>query len=241
MSAAAVLVFARCIGFASRAPGLSHPSVPGMVRVIVGCALASAVVPSVRGVHVPGGGAMLACSFVGEVLFGVAIGQFAALLYDAAYAGGRVVDDYAGVRAIAPSAEMVAPSGFGRIWSIAFTGGFFLFGAYRIAILAFADTFRSVPPGAAVSGSSVLAYAGALGETMMLAALAVAGPAVALAFVVQVALAAVSRAVPRLGGVTLVSPFVFAAAIVATAVSLPALEGLAAHPYVHAPLATAAR
>lgn len=197
--------------------------------------MALAVAPSVRGGHVAGG-ALLAFSFVGEVLFGAAIGQFAALLYDAAYAGGRVVDDYAGVRAIAPSAQMVAPSGFGRIWSIAFTGGFFVFGAYRIAILAFADTFRSVPPGVGVSGSSVLAYAGALGETMMLAALAVAGPAVALAFVVQVALAAVSRAVPRLGGVTLVSPFVFAAAIVATAVSLPALEGMAAHPYVHAPL-----
>lgn len=235
MSGAAVLAFARCIGFAARAPGLSHPSVPATVRVIVGCALALAVAPSVRGVHVAGG-ALLAFSFVGEVLFGAAIGQFAAVLYDAAYAGGRVVDDYAGVRAIAPSAEMVAPSGFGRIWSIAFTGGFFVFGAYRIAILAFADTFRSVPPGVGVSGSSLLAYAGALGETMMLAALAVAGPAVALAFVVQVALAAVSRAVPRLGGVTLVSPFVFAAAIVATAVSLPALEGMAAHPYVHAPL-----
>lgn len=235
MSGAAVLAFARCIGFAARAPGLSHPSVPGIVRVVVGVALALAVAPSVRGVHVAGG-ALLALSFVGEVLFGAAIGQFAAVLYDAAYAGGRVVDDYAGVRAIAPSAQMVAPSGFGRIWSIAFTGGFFVFGAYRIAILAFADTFRSVPPGVGVSGSSLLAYAGALGETMMLAALAVAGPAVALAFVVQVALAAVSRAVPRLGGVTLVSPFVFAAAIAATAVSLPALEGMAAHPYVHAPL-----
>lgn len=240
MSAVAVLVFARCIGFAARAPGLSHPSVPAVVRVIVGCALALAVVPSVRGVHVDGGGALLTFCFVGEVLFGAAIGQFASLLYDAAYAGGRVVDDYAGVRAITPSAEMVAPSGFGRIWSIAFTGGFFLFGAYRVAILAFADTFRAVPLGADVLGSSVLAYAGALGGTMMLAALAVAGPAVALAFVVQVALAAVSRAVPRLGGVTLVSPFVFAAAIVATAVSLPALEAMASHPYVHAPL-TAAR
>lgn len=206
-----------------------------MVRVIVGCALAFAIAPSARAAHAPSG-ALFAIAVAAEVLFGAAIGQFASLLYDAAYAGGRVVDDYAGVRAIAPSAQLVAPSGFGRIWSIAFTGGFFLFGAYRIVILAFAQTFRTVPPGVGVTAASVVAYAGALGETMMLAALAVAGPAVALAFVVQVALAAVSRAVPRLGGVTLVSPFVFAAAIAATAISVPTLEGLAAHPYVNAPL-----
>ena len=50
----------------------------------------------------------------------------AASLYDGAYAGGRAVDDYVGVKAIAPSVQLVAPSGFGRIWSLAFTGGFFL-------------------------------------------------------------------------------------------------------------------
>ena len=73
----------------------------------------------------------------------------ASLVYDGAYAGGRVVDDYVGVKAIAPSLQLVAPSGFGRVWSLAFTGGFFLSGAYRIALLGFAQSFERIPPGAA--------------------------------------------------------------------------------------------
>ena len=76
------------------------------------------------------------------LLFGAAIGMTASLLYDAAYAGGRVVDDYVCVRAIAPNLQLVAPSGFGRIWSLVFTGGFFLSGGYRVALTEVGRTFH---------------------------------------------------------------------------------------------------
>lgn len=239
MSGATLLAFARCIGFAWRAPGLSHPSVPAPLRVVVGVALALAVSSALRGTRAPVGGA-LAAAFVVELLIGAAIGAFASLLYDGAYAGGRVVDDYSGVHAIAPSAAFVAPSAFGRIWSLAFTGGFFLFGAYRVVILAFAQSFVTIPPGATIGRDAILAYAIALVQTIVLVGLAVAGPAIALSFVAQIALGAISRTVPRLSGVTLASPIVFAAAIIATAVSLPALERAASAPYVNSPLQSTA-
>ena len=240
MTGAALLAFARCAGFAARAPGLSHPSVPSSARVVLAVALSVAVAPRVAHLRAPDGIA-LTFAFAFETLLGAAIGAFGSLLYDGAYAGGRIVDDYAGVRAIAPGADMVAPSGFGRIWSLAFTGGFFLLGAYRIVIPAFASSFSLVPPGGAVARDALLAYAIALPETIALVAIAVAGPAVALAFVAQVALATLARTIPRFGSVTLASPFVFAAAILATAIAVPALEGAAAHPFVHPPLLPAAR
>jgi len=240
VTGAALLAFARCAGFAARAPGLSHPSVPSSARVVLAVALSVAVAPRVAHLRAPDGIA-LTFAFAFETLLGAAIGAFGSLLYDGAYAGGRVVDDYAGVRAIAPGADMVAPSGFGRIWSLAFTGGFFLLGAYRIVIPAFASSFSLVPPGGAVARDALLAYAIALPETIALVAIAVAGPAVALAFVAQVALATLARTIPRFGSVTLASPFVFAAAILATAIAVPALEGAAAHPFVHPPLLPAAR
>jgi len=235
VTGATLLAFARCAGFASRAPGLSHPSVPSSARVVLALALTVAIAPRLSHLRAPDGLA-LTLAFAFEALLGAAIGAFGSLLYDGAYAGGRIVDDYAGVRAIAPGADMVAPSGFGRIWSLAFTGGFFLLGAYRIVIPAFASSFSLVPPGGAVTRDALFAYAVALPETIALVAIAVAGPAVALTFVAQIVLAALARTIPRFGSVTLASPFVFAAAILATAIAVPALESAAAHPFVHPPL-----
>ena len=58
----------------------------------------------------------------------------------------------------------MAPSGFGRMWSLAFTGGFFLFGRYRPTLLAFAQSFDRVPPGAPFDASAWLAFALRLGR-----------------------------------------------------------------------------
>ena len=48
-----------------------------------------------------------------------------------------------------------------------------------------------------------------------------AAPSVGLAFVVQIALGALSRAVPRFGSFTLAFPLAFAAALVAAALAVP--------------------
>jgi flagellar biosynthetic protein FliR len=223
-----------------RAPGLGHPSVPAPVRILIAIALTLAVSPGYEHARGPGGAAF-AFAFAGEVLLGAAIGTFAALLYDGAYAGGRAIDDYVGVRAFAPSVALVAPSGFGRIWSLAFTGGFFLLGAYRIVILAFAQSFAIVPPGASIANATLLTYAIALASTIVLVSLAVCGPAIAAIFVVQAALGALARTISRLGSVTLASPLVFAAAIVATVATVPTLDALAAHPPIRVPLLQASR
>ena len=52
-------------------------------------------------------------------------------------------------------------------------------------------------------------------------ALQVAAPAVAAAFVVQIALGALSRVVPRFGSFTLAFPLAFAAALLASTVVVP--------------------
>lgn len=236
MTATALLVFARCAGFASRAPGFSHPSVPHTLRAGIALLLAVAIAPGLRAVHFDG--LRLLVALVVEFLLGCAIGMGASLLYDGAYAGGRMLDDYVGVKAIAPSVQLVAPSGFGRIWSIVFTGGYFLFGAYRVTLLAFSQSFVRVSPGAPFDPHAWLPFAGALAGTIVLVALAVAAPAIALAFVVHVALAALSRAVPRFSGFLLSFPLVFGAVLLVTAVSLPLLAARAAHPLLLYPGST---
>ncbi len=229
MSDVALLVFARCTGFASRAPGFSHPSVPHSVRAGLAFFFAIAIAPALHGART-GNGVILVVALVIEFLIGSAIGIAASLLYDGAYAGGRMLDDYVGVKAIAPSVELVAPSGFGRIWSVAFTGGYFLFGAYRPVVFALAQSFERIPPGVPFDPHGWFAFATSMLTTIVAAAVTVAAPAIALAFVTQVALGALSRTIPRFATFGLSFPLVFAAALIVTAVSVPLIAAQAARP-----------
>ncbi len=230
MSVATLLVLARCAGFAFRAPGFSHPSVPHIVRVGIALALTVAIAPSVHVRSTSGIEMLLAC--VLELGIGSAIGIGASVLYDGAFAGGRMVDDYVGVKAVAPNLDLVAPSGFGRIWASAFTGGFFVFGAYRVTLLAFAASFARVAPGVPLDGTVWSHYAATLTTTIVLVALAVAAPAIALAFVTQIALAALARTIPRFASFTLSFPLVFGVVLVATAISVPLMALRAGSPIV---------
>jgi flagellar biosynthetic protein FliR len=214
-TATQALVFARCAGFALRAPGFSHPSVAPPVRAGLALFMTLALAPGVRAEHVPNDGITLGIAFLTELLLGIVMGLAASLVYDAAYAGGRAIDDYVGVKAIAPSAQIVAPSGFGRVWSLVFTGGFFLSGAYRMTIASFAASFTRLAPGVPFDPHATLAYVAGLAGTIAAVAAGVAAPAIALAFAVQIGLGALSRAVPRFGSVTLAFPLAFAAALIA--------------------------
>lgn len=237
MNAPALLVFARCAGFAFRAPGFAHPSVPPTVRAGLALFLTSAIAPSIRGwVHLPDAEVPFAC--VSEFLLGSAIGMAASLVYDGAYAGGRAIDDYVGVKAIAPSLQIVAPSGFGRVWSLAYTGGFFLTGAYRITVPAFAASFAQIVPGATADARAWATYAIGWSATIVAVGVTVAAPAVGMAFAVQITLGALSRAVPRFGSVTLVFPLAFAAALIAVVLSAPVTSWKTVAPIAPVPHAT---
>ncbi|HEV2261056.1 MAG TPA: flagellar biosynthetic protein FliR, partial [Candidatus Rubrimentiphilum sp.] len=145
---------------------------------------------------------------------------------------GRALDDYVGIRGSVPNAQIYAPSGFGRIWSLVFTAGFFLLGGYRIAIAAYARTLDVLPPGHLPGAREVYAYALMLPATIVEAALMVAGPAIALVFVAQFALGSLARVTPRFSGFTLTFPIMFGAALLATIVCVPALFEQAAAPWI---------
>ncbi len=230
MSSAALLVFARCTGFVFRAPGLSHPSVPAPVRAGLALAMTGALASRVRPSGVDGVALVAAAGL--ELAIGAAIGIAASILYDGAYAGGRALDDYVGIRGSVPNAQIYAASGFGRIWSLVFTAGFFLLGGYRIAILAFAHSFDAFPPGSIPQAHDLYAFALTLPASIVEAAILVAGPAIALVFVAQIALGSLARVTPRFSGFTLTFPVMFGAALLATIAGVPALFGRSGIPWL---------
>ena len=230
MSDGEVLVFARCAGFVFRAPGFNHPSVPAPVRAGVAYALALALGNAYGGGGRVGSGGLV-FALATEALVGAAIGIAASMLYDGAFSGGRALDDYVGIRASVPSANVSAGAGFGRLWSLAFATGFFVLGGYRVALLGFADAFRSLPPGTLASRSDLQTFAVALPSTLVHASLFVAGPAIAIALVAQFALAVVARVVPRFSTFTLAFPVIFGCVLIATIAALPLVLGAAANPW----------
>ena len=231
MSDGQLLVFARCAGFVFRAPGFSHPDVPPPVRAGFAFVLALALGRAYAGTAriVPGA---FVFELASETLVGAAIGIAVSMLYDGAFAGGRTLDDYVGIRASVPSAGVAAGAGFGRLWSLAFATGFFVLGGYRPALTGFGETFRSLPPGALVSAADLATFALKLPQTLLRAALFVAGPAIAIALVAQVALAIVARVVPRFSTFTLAFPIVFGCVLLATIAALPVVLSAAAEPWI---------
>jgi flagellar biosynthetic protein FliR len=229
MTDGALLVFARCAGFIFRAPGFSHPDVPAPLRAgfafMLSLALAHAYASTAKVTH------GLAFALATETLIGAAIGIAASMLYDGAYAGGRALDDYVGIRASVPSADVAAGAGFGRLWSLAFAAGFFVLGGYRIALQGFAEAFATLPPGALVAPGNLQTFAVTLPQTLLRAALFVAGPAIAIALVAQFGLAVVARVVPRFSTFTLAFPIVFGGVMLATIVALGVVLQSASTPW----------
>jgi flagellar biosynthetic protein FliR len=230
-----LFVLARCAGFVFRAPGFSHPSVPASVRGGFALVLAMLIAPSLGGAQPRVTGGAFVAALLVEFLLGSAIGMTASLVYDGAYTGGRIVDDYVGVKAIAPSVVLVAPSGFGRVWSLAFTGAFFLTGAYRLTLLGFAQSFARIPLLSPLHAGAWASYTAVFAENFLVVALQVAAPALGLAFVVQIALGTLSRVIPRFGTFTLAFPLAFAAALIATAIVVPLAAGRVPPPMLGIP------
>jgi flagellar biosynthetic protein FliR len=233
MTQTLLLVFARSAGMVFRAPGFSHPSVPPPVRVALALALAFAIAPGVRAVTFDG--AAFGFAIAGEVLLGAAIGTGASLLYDAAYYAGRAIDDYVGVRGSVPNANVTSAQAFGRLWSSVFLAGFFLLDGYVPVVCAFASSFTAIAPGGLVTPGAWQSFGIALPVTIVRAALLIAAPAFAAILIVQVALAAVTRVVPRLASFSLAFPVVFAAATIVAIVGIPFFAPLAAHPWLVLP------
>ncbi|MBV9101952.1 MAG: flagellar biosynthetic protein FliR [Candidatus Eremiobacteraeota bacterium] len=229
MSASGALILARCIGFVSRAPGFSHPSVPAPVRAAFAFVLALACAHGRHDASMPWAAFVPAC-FV-ELLLGAAIGMAASALYDGAYSGGRLVDDYVGIRISVPTAGIVAGAGFGRLWSLVFTAMYFILGAHRTVLRVFGETFATLPPGSAVVesfGDTILT----IPMLLLRASLLIATPALGVALIAQVALGALARIVPRFATFPLTFPIALGCAILATVVTLPAMLFVAGRPWM---------
>jgi flagellar biosynthetic protein FliR/type III secretion protein T len=178
-------------------PVLGGQLVPASVRLVLAGALGLAVRPlagPVRGISVE-----LWASCAREAGLGLAIGLGAALPFDAARIGGRLIDLVRGT-----SAEAALPVAGHResatadvlhqlLVCLALAGG-----VLPATLRALGRSFLLLPPGTAAPGSGgVLALAGLVG-TALATGLSIAAPVVALSWATDAAVGLALRAAPGL-------------------------------------------
>lgn len=185
-------------------PLLGGQLVPAPVRLAVAGAIGLALRPLVG--DVPEGSLEVLVRCGREAALGVLIGMGAALPFDAARIGGRLVDLVRGT-----SAEAALPVAGHReaatgdllhqlLLAVAVAAG-----ALPVLVHAMARSFVLAPHGAALAGGGSLALARLVGVALA-TGLAVAAPVVALSWATDAAVGLVLRAAPGLPATELATP-----------------------------------
>jgi len=232
---ATALLFARCVGFIVRAPGFSHRSVPVMARAAFAFVLALAFAPAFANGRSTAAGSFIV-ALITELLLGAAIGFAASALYDGAMAGGKMLDDYVGIQVSQPAVQAGSGEGFTQLWGFGFLAVYFLLGGYQVVVAAFAMSLRIVPLGHVLMLPHLADYAIGIPTLVMRAAALVAGPAIVLGFLANLALGAISRVIPRFNNFTLTFPVVFTVILLATLATLTNVLPQAARPWIYLPM-----
>lgn len=190
---ALALVGFRVLPVAMLCPLLGGQLTPVPVRLAVAVSLGVAVRPLAGPVERLDAHLWVQCA--GEAAFGLGLGLVAALPFDAARIGGRLVDLFRGT-----SAEAALPvaghreSASGEVLHQLLRAMALCSGALPALLRALGRTYRLVPPGLVPAGApdAVAAWVG----VAMATGLAVAAPVLALCWAVDGALALVARVAP---------------------------------------------
>ncbi len=195
---AAALHACRLLPVALLCPFLGGPFVAPMVRVLLAAGLGVSAWASLGGSPFAGAPLAAAASAVAELALGTSLGVLALLPFEAARAGGRLVDTLRGSTLaelhVAPLRQRESATGDLLSWTLlasAASGG-----GDRLVVAALLATFRTAPVGAGLDPHLLLSSGlWGLGE-LLACALAVGAPAAAGLLAAELALALAARASP---------------------------------------------
>jgi flagellar biosynthetic protein FliR len=203
---ALLLTSARAAAFLVLAPPFSSRAVPGTVKALLSVAISLPVLPTV-GSAVPAlETAAVVSAVVVQVFTGAALGFLCYLVFAAVQAAGDLIDVFGGF-SMAQVFDPLTTSGnavFGRLYHwTALT----LLLAYTIVLQGFLRSYRAVGLDAGLDlGTLGAVVTGGLGQ-LVLAAVQIAAPLLAVLFLADVALGLLTRAAPALNAFALGPPF----------------------------------
>ncbi len=219
------MVLSRCAGLFALSPVFGANVVPRTVKAGLAIVVAWVLAPGAAGWAGPtdlGGGA-LAAGMARECLVGLAMGLLASMVVVAAQMGAALLDMQMGLGV----AAMLDPAAGGRGSAITRLAYFLAAVAvlasngHHLLLQGLGESFVWLPVGQTRVSEVSWGPLVALLQAMTVAALRVAAPAVAMAFLADVMLAVLARVVPQANVFLVGFPLKIALGLFALAVSLP--------------------
>lgn len=227
-----LLVLARISAFLVAAPFFSLQNFPVMLKAALALGMAALLVPAVPSPEGNFAGALdFSLALAREVGVGLALGFICTLLFSALSVGGQLIDIKIGFfmsQIFDPTAggQSTIISRFLFLLGMAF---FLSVNAHHEIIAILAKSFEAVPPlGAAVSGKFALVLIRAFADMMVLA-VKITAPIMAVALVVDVSLGLVGRTAPQLNIFILGFPIKIMAGIITLSTLVPVLGSIFNH------------
>lgn len=226
--AIAVLLHAlRLLPTALLCPFLGGPLVPPAIRIALAVSLGACGWLAAGATPVDASPPGLLLAGFRELCVGTALGVVAAMPFEAARSGGRLVDTLRGATLaelhVAPIRQRESATGDLLVqWAVVLAA---TAGGDRLVVTALLETFRAVPIGAAIRVAPLLDAALRSTAELLACALAVGAPAAAGVLAADLVLAFASRPAPSLQLVAAAQPARAAAGLLAVAVAAAAIAG----------------
>lgn len=194
-----LLVSIRIIAFMIVAPPFSSRSIPMNVRAMLAFAIALPIFPHLVTDTVVTGLPGFVGAVFWQLLTGLTLGVIVLALFTAVQAAGEFVDLFS-MFAMASMLDPISNTNssiFGRIYYMIGSTLLFATGGHLLLLRGLLTSFEIVPTGEADFGRLAQAMGSNL-DRLVIAALEIAGPILAVLFLTDLALGLVSRAVPSL-------------------------------------------
>ena len=205
---ATLLVMLRMTAFIVVAPPFSSRAISGRTKALLALGLALAVAPGVDTARISLDAGPLLVASLWAVLTGAAMGFLVYLLFAAVQAAGDALDVFGGFQ-LASAFDPLLQSGaaiFGRFYTMLATVLLFASDGHLLLLRGLSSTFEAIGVTEGVS-LTVLAQVVTAGATQLLvAALQIAGPLIAVLFLTDVGLGLLTRAAPALNAFSLGFP-----------------------------------
>lgn len=208
------------------APPFSHGAISGQVKAMLGVWLAFLLGPHVAAVGVEDTGEFV-LALVSEGIVGAALGFVVRLAVEAITAAGRFIDLTGGFEMASAFDPMTMIQGgpFGRFYSLTAVVLLFVSDAYQLMIRGLARSFDALPLGVGLDLGVMADEAAMRFGDIFLGGLMIAGPLMAVLFLVDIGFGLLSRAAPALNAFALGFPLKVFTTLVLGGTLLAALPG----------------